>query len=472
MVWRQPDGQAARALAVIVLGMILVVAAAGPVAAAKSTTGWTSSVKVSPTLQPDPRGGSQLGDVAVNASGLTIAAWEQYTFGTTFGSTIGVNVQSGGRWGLPFTISRVSSVSLSPRVAAGRDGTLVVSWIDQDPTAAGTNRQRAVVAVRPKGATGWSTTTLDDQPIGGVAITGFVPVAVDGSGNVTAAWSLWNGTRHVVKSATRSAASGAWSAATDLSGTSDGLYISLAVNTAGQAAVAWTQSPYASAAGTWAEVVTRSGPTGGWTAPVTVSETLQNYVGYVVSPNIALDGNGDWTLLYFGNGLEVVRQTPSGWTAPATVIVAPVAGASYVGTDLAVDDAGNAVVVASIFDSTVGVDRASIWVTRGSPGSPWTPQLRLTNPTVNDDAYAPQVEVSPDGTLTMVAWVDHYHGVVLSSTWTGSAWGTPMTIGRGTAVGSFREVLGLDVATGSVVRALWKSTPKSGTEFDASNFRP
>jgi hypothetical protein len=472
MIWLQPGGRGARALAVIVLGTSLAAAAAGPVAAAKPTTGWTSAVKVSPTLQPDPRGGAQLADVAVNASGLTIAAWEQYTFGTTFGSTIGVNVQAGGRWGTPFTISSPSSIGLSPRVAAGPDGTLAVSWIDQDAAASGTSRQRAMVAVRPGGSTTWTTTTLDDQPVGGVAIAGFVPVAVDGSGSVTTIWSLWDGTRHVVKSATRSATSGTWSAATSLSGTSDGLYISLAVDAAGDAAVAWTQSPYASAAGTWAEVVTRSGPTGSWTPPVTVSETLQNYVGYIVSPSIAVDSHGRWTLVYIGNGLEVVRQAASGTTAPVTVIVAATAGSSYVGTDLAVDDAGNAVIVASIFDSTVGVDRASIWVTRGSPGTPWTPQLRLTNPAVNDDAYAPQAEVSPDGSLAMVAWVDHYHGVVLSSTWTGTTWAAPVTIGRGTAVGSFREVLGLDVATSSVARALWKATPKSGTEFDASSYRP
>jgi hypothetical protein len=467
-----PGDWAARGWAVIVLGTILVAATAGPVAAAKPTTGWASAVKISPTLQPDPRGGSQLGDVAVNASGLTVAAWEQYTFGTTFGSTIGFNVQSGGRWGTPSTMSSPLSVGLSPRVAAGSDGTLVVSWIDQDPAQSGTYRQRAMVAVRPGGSTTWTTTVLDDQPIGGVAITGFVPVAVDGSGNVTAIWSLWDGARHVVKTATRSAAGGMWSGATSLSGTSDGLYISLAVDVAGDAVVAWTQSPYASAAGTWAEVVTRTGPAGGWTAPVKVSETVPNTVGYVVSPIIAMDRTGQWTLLYFANGLEVVRQTASGWSTPVTVIAASVAGSSYVGMDLAVDDAGNAIVVTSIFDPTVGVDRASVWVTRGSPGTAWTPPVRLTNPTLNDDAYAPRAGLSPDGTLAMVAWVDYYHGVVLSSSWTGTAWGAPASIGRGTALGSFRQVLGLDVATSSVARAMWKSTPKSGTEFDASNYRP
>jgi hypothetical protein len=43
---------------------------------ASSGSGWSAATAISPVGQPDPTRGSQLNDVAVNANGFAIAAWD------------------------------------------------------------------------------------------------------------------------------------------------------------------------------------------------------------------------------------------------------------------------------------------------------------------------------------------------------------------------------------------------------------
>lgn len=431
--------------------------------------GWSAATAISGINQPDPTRGSQLNDVAVNSSGLTIAAWDQFTYATGGPYTIGAAIQSGGRWGAPFTISGTTGFSLTPRVAVGVDGTMAVSWTYQGPAIP--NRQSVQVAVkRPSSAT-WATTTLATFTTGGVAIIRPAPVAIDGAGNVTAAWNVWDGTRNVVQTATLPKG-GSWSSATQLSGTgTDALYLNLAVNARGDAAVAYTLSPYSSyLSGTWAECVFRGGPNGTWTAPVKVSETIPSSVGYVTNPQVALDANGLATVIYMGYDLEATRQLSGGsWTAGETVISSPMFGASFLSPDLGIDASGNAVVAVAIFDPTIGVDRSSVWVTRGTLAGVWSPALRITDPTVPVDAYATRVAVSPSGTLAMVGWIDHYHGTVQVSQFVNGAWGPANTIGRGTAWSSFQEALGLEAGSGTVARAIWKDA-KTGTQTMAASY--
>src|SRR5512141_2504900 len=54
-----------------------------------SGASWSSAVAISGTNQPDPTRGSQLNAVATNASGTTIAAWDQYSYTGSGGATIG-----------------------------------------------------------------------------------------------------------------------------------------------------------------------------------------------------------------------------------------------------------------------------------------------------------------------------------------------------------------------------------------------
>jgi hypothetical protein len=209
-------------------------------------------------------------------------------------------------------------------------------------------------------------------------------------------------------------------------------------------------------------------------------------VGYVVNPQVALDANGWATIIYFGNGLEATRQVglnpvdPNSWTNPTTIISAVdnagiSNGASYISPDLAGDDNGNAIVATSIFDPTVGVDRASVWVTQGDARGNWTPAQRLTDPNIPEDAYATRVAVSPDGALKLVGWIDHYHGIAQVSQLSNGAWGPATTIGRGRAFASFQNVMGLDASSSTagsstVARAIWKNAVKGGIRIEAANY--
>ncbi|HEY6935547.1 MAG TPA: hypothetical protein VI424_00265 [Terriglobales bacterium] len=301
-------------------------------------------------------------------------------------------------------------------------------------------------------------------------MTEFVPVTVDSFGNVTAVWLNWDGTRHLVQASTLPKGQ-SWSAAATLNGLEDGLYPSLAVNARGDAAVVYSISPYSAyLTGTSAQYVFRGGPTGKWEPPTTVSETIPSSVGYVQYPQVALDANGLATVIYSGYGIEAVRQlSTQTWTTAQSILYTSTLSSSYTTFDLAVDDRGNAIAAASIFDATINVDRASIWVSRGTPDGKWSAQQRITDPTVPIDAYAAQAAISPDGTLAMVGWIDHYHGTVQVSKLANGVWGPASTIGRGTAWASFQEVLALDIASANVARATWKSA-KSGTQIMAATY--
>jgi hypothetical protein len=456
------------AILVVFAALVTDIVLAAPRPAPSKRSGWSGAVAISPVLQPDPTRGSQLTDLAVNADGLAVAAWDQFVYGNGGSASIGAGVQSGGKWSEPFTISGTNGFSTSPKVAIGAEGTMAVSWTYQNP--AGTQKS-IQVAVKGPGASTWTTSTLATGVVGGVSLTEFVPIAVDANGNVNAIWELWNGTGHWIQ-ASMMPKGGTWSAAMTLSANDDGLYPSLAVNAKGDAAVVYSLSPYSSyLSGTSAQYVSRIGPNGSWSSPVTITETIPSSIGYVQYPQVALDNNGLATVIYMGYGVEAVRQlTPSTWTKPQTVLKGP--GnlvSSYTSVDLAVDQNGNAVAAASIFDATINVDRASVWVTRGTTDGKWTAEQRITDPSVPIDAYATRVAVSQDGLLFMVGWIDHYHGTVQVSTLSNGSWNSATTIGHGTAWAAFQEVLGLDAVSSTSARALWKNA-KTGVQIMGASY--
>jgi hypothetical protein len=202
--------------------------------------------------------------VAVNGAGQAVAAWDQFSYSGGGSASIGAAVRAAGRWGAPFTLSGTSGFSMTPKTAVGADGTMAVSWVTQDSSG----RDNVQVAVRPAGSSAWTSTTLAVFTPGGVSVTRSAPVGIDAAGDVFAAWNIWDGTRNVVQAATKQTGQ-PWSAPATLSGAgTDGLYLNLAVNARGDAAVAYTISPYSGyQSGTWAEYVSRPAA-GTWSPPV------------------------------------------------------------------------------------------------------------------------------------------------------------------------------------------------------------
>jgi len=432
-------------------------------------SGWSSASAISPVNQPDPTRGSQLNDVAVNASGVAVAAWDQIDYNNGGSASIGAALQSGGRWGKPFTVSAIAGWAMTPRVAVGDDGTMAISWIQWDSSTQPDPQQRIQVAVRPAGQATWTIATLAQHAPGGVQITQPAPVAVDAQGNVTIAWSLWDGARNRVQAATMLRGA-AWGAPVDLAPGDSALFPALVINERGDAAVVFAVSPYAGYAMTnHVKYAFRSSPAGDWTAGVQISETMPLSSGYISAPRVALDGQGWATVVYLGYGIEAVRQGPAGWSTPRTVLTAPNAGSSYMTIELAMGQWAHATLAASIFDADTSVQRASVWVAQGSADGAWTMPARLTDPAVPVDAYAARTVMSRDGVLALVGWIDHYHGTVQVARWVGSAWKTS-TVGRGTAFSSFQEMLGMSAGSGTSARAVWKSSVKGGLQTMAVSY--
>jgi hypothetical protein len=158
------------------------------------------------------------------------------------------------------------------------------------------------------------------------------------------------------------------------------------------------------------------------------------------------------------------------WTLPRAALQWPNRTSSLVGLDLASDQSGRSVLAASFFDATIGSNRASVYVTTATAAGTWSLAQRITDPSVPVDAYATRAAVSPDGSLMLVGWIDHYHGTVQVSQLKGGRWSAASTIGRGTAFSSFQEVLALDAGSGSTARAIWKNTAKGGTLTMAAGY--
>ena len=272
-------------------------------------------------------------------------------------------------------------------------------------------------------------------------------MAVDATGNVTAAWTYRDGTHSLLQTATLPsghdpAATGdptvGWSAVATLGPgpTESAMYPDLAIGATGDAGIAYSVSRCAGC--NMPEVAlysVRRGPTGNWTAPTVASERMY----YVSNPRVALDASGRATIVYFGYGVEASRENADGtWPAAGqTVLYFPVPGAS--------------------------------------DGS-WSAAKRLTDPTAPVDAYASRAAVSQDGSLAPVGWIDHYHFTVQVAQLAGGLqsatdnW-TTTTIGKGTAFSSYLEVLNLEIGSGKIARAVWKNA-RTGTQWYAAGIGP
>jgi hypothetical protein len=206
---------------------------------------------------------------------------------------------------------------------------------------------------------------------------------------------------------------------------------------------------------------------------------LNHYTGYVSSPAVCLDGQGLSKVTWFGAGVQGDFETAEGmWAgklagAPMTIIPPINSSTSFITPSLACDAQGNAIASATLFDATVGVQRAQVWAATSAAGSgAWNPATKLTglNPSKTEDIAASQAVMSPDGTLAYIAYVDHYNGVVKSMHRTATGWVTPYTLGKTSRVSGFAEVVNGDAASGTQARVLWKTS--GGMVHMASDWKP
>lgn len=440
--------------------------------ATAATPRWSSAVTVTPLLNPDPTRGFQQNSVAVNASGLAVATWDQFSYTAGVPSSIGAAVQATtGRWGAPFTISNAAEESYTPRAAVGDDGTAMVVWLSCNaPTAV----CKVEVATLLPGSGNWTTPAV----LTSFSYTGvFEPnnpldIKIDGRGNATAIWWGWNGAHDVVQAATRPAG-GMWSSPVTLNAAgTDAFDPTLAMNAAGTVVAAWAVSPYAGSY-TTELIQAATMPAGGtWSAPVNLSATLPFGVGYYQNPRVAIDGNGlaaaVW--IYLGspaNQLFGTRQlSGTSWSTPAAL--SPANQMYFLSSpSVGMDGKGNVVAAVTIFDATINVDRGFAWAVTRPAGADWSAGVRLT--TSGQDATTTRVAVAPDSSVAMIGWVDVVSSNVQVARQSGSGWAAPVTIGTASSLAEFQEFLSLCATRGSSARAVWKT--KGGTRHQAATYQ-
>jgi len=295
---------------------------------------WSAPIQISEGTTPA---------VAVDGAGDAIVA---YTKGGFLDEV--VQVASGtvsGRWDEPITLSSGKN-ELNPSVAVNDRGDAVVVWSRFGPSG------YVAVASFRRGATGSWEKAVDLSPAD--RNFPFGPrVAIDAAGNAVAVWA-----GATVQAAFRSASTGTWSAAVDIGGESTGSAPELTMNAAGDVVAAWVAFRIGGGAlSEWIDAAYRPAD-GSWSAPTTVSTPGSNFQDV----HVGLDGAGNalvaWTDLHPADHSVVQTASRSAvtgaWQAPVNV-VAPQPGRFAFFTDLALDDAGNAV---AVWTSTLGLEAA------------------------------------------------------------------------------------------------------------------
>jgi hypothetical protein len=369
-------------------------------------------------------------DVAVDSSGDTVVVWAQ-AVGSDW-TVQSVYRPAGGSWSKPLPLSAAANHVASPQVAVA-GSTVVATWVryngknlitqvaERDPktgswsipvslSPSGRDAQAPKVAVdargdavvvwsdvgltswtiqsayRPAGGS-WENTTLIDSPEQG---TGQPDVAMDAAGNATAVWAATGGsTGWTVRAASRTAA-GVWSKFAVLSkpDPSGAVAPQVALEGNGDTTVVWSRTVGST---TRLELVTRSASTGKWSAVTDLFPGAPS----AVAPQIATDARGDGVIVWTSAGTQgftvdaSVRRPGKPWGKP-TPLVAPGAGA--LSPQIGVDAHGAALAVwARAVGGASRVQAASLPTT----GTKWSPAKTLSR--AGADALTPQTAVDPDG---------------------------------------------------------------------------
>ena len=275
--------------------------------------------------------------IAVDASGSPIAVWASVNLA---GWTVQAAYRpAGGTWQAPVSLEGPQAGTAAPDVVLDTTGRAVAVW-------ASTSGSGWRVHAASRGTDGfWSQATA----ISGPDATGSIApqLALEGTNDVTAVWSRSLGTSSVLESATRSAATGAWSPARQLFPTGpDAFAPQIAVNKRGDGVIVWTSSDQSGLS-----VVASVRPAGRAWGPPTVLATATSGA---VAPQVAIDARGDalavWTHSTGGfSRVQAANRTAGSgaWSAPRTLSKA---GTDALTPQVALDNEGDGAISWARYD--------------------------------------------------------------------------------------------------------------------------
>jgi len=336
-------------------------------------------------IETDNAGDAFDPQVTVDGSGNVTAVWSQ--FDSTWFNIWANRYVPGTGWGTAELIETDVEDAGSARVTVDGSGNVTAVWYQFDGT------RNNIWANRYVPGTGWGTAELIETDNAGDTVD--PQVTVDGSGNVTAVWYQSDGTRFNIW-ANRYVPGTGWETAelieTDNAGSAFGSQIT--VDNSGNVIAVWHQSD-GTRFNIWAN---RYVPGTGWgTAELIETDNAGN----ALDPQVTVDGSGNVTAVWWqfdGTRFNIWanRYVPgTGWVT-AELIETDNAG-SALDPQVTVDGNGNVTAVWSQFDGT----RASIWANRYVPGTGWgTAELIETDNA--GDADRPQVTVDGSGNVIAV----------------------------------------------------------------------
>jgi Calcium-binding EGF domain len=306
--------------------------------AARSLNGvWSAAVMI----ETDNAGSARLPYVTVDSAGNAIAVWFQND-GTR--DRIWANRYSGTAWGSASIISTNSVGSAdNARVAGDSNGNAMAAWEQTDATP---NSNIWAARFTPGG--GWAAAVLVETTNPGHAWN--PAIAVDNSGNAMAVWyqqdvantgrlSIW----------ANRFSNNAWGSAVLIESSDDGGAAStVAMDNAGNAIAAWYQYD-----GEWDSLYANRYSAGSWGTPQRIE--TQN-VGNARTPAIAMDAAGNATVVWYqhdGTHTDIWanRYIGGSWiSASATLLEGDNTGLAWLPA-VAVSSSGSAVAVWTRFDA-------------------------------------------------------------------------------------------------------------------------
>ncbi len=180
--------------------------------------------------QPD-RTESITPQVAIEPTGEADVVWSGSSGGTP---AIEQSVRSpSGAWAAPRVLSPAGAAGVAPLIAVGDRGDAAVVW-----TSSGKAGLAVTAVFRPEGGDWGAPVNISGRSSGPLSPS----VAVDARGNVLAAWTRATGARSLVQGASRSASSGRWTKAANLSAAgADALTPDVALTPRGDGALVWSR---------------------------------------------------------------------------------------------------------------------------------------------------------------------------------------------------------------------------------------
>ena len=377
--------------------------------ATESETGWG----VATLIETDSSGTADTPQVCVDDSGDVTAIWHQYD-GTRYNIWSNRYVDGTG-WGIATLVETDNMGSaFGPQIAVDGSGSVTAVWHQYDGTRDNIYANRYVVG------TGWRSPTLIETDNTGSAYN--ADVAIDDSGNATAVWYQYDGTRYNIWS-NRYVVGTGWDSAilieTDNNGSA--LNPKVAVDDSGNVTAVWFQWDGARN-NIWSN---RYVVGTGWGS----AALIETDSGTALEPRVAVDGLGDVTAVWHqsdGTRYNIWSNkyvVSAGWGL-ATLIETDNAGhAQY--PELAVDFSGDVTAVWHQSDGT----RHNIWSNRYVDGTGWGVATLIETDDTGAALY-PQLATDASGDVTAVwtqsdgtrwnAWSNRYVD--------GTGWGTATLI--------------------------------------------